>query len=391
MPSPSEVVQPSALMGNYARQPVNFVRGEGCELIDDQGRRYLDAFSGVAVSILGHNHPAIVEAVCDQVRTVVHVSNHYEISSQERLAQRLVDLSFPGKVLFGNSGTEAVEAALKLARARSNLRHGGTKPVAVAFENGFHGRTVGALSITSTPAYREPFEPLLPTRFLPFGDPEAATEGITDDVAAVFVEVVQGEGGLDTAPPGFLAHLRELCDRAGALLVVDEIQTGLARTGTFFAYQHDGVVPDIITLAKGLGGGVPIGAIVASDEVAGLFSPGRHGSTFGGNPLACAAANAVLDVVSGPGFVDHVNEVATQLEKGLASLFPGKPVLGRGLLRGARPDQPIADVVTACRDHGLVVGPAGQNTVRIAPPLVITSSEIDRLLDSLGAAINSLL
>lgn len=376
-------------MGNYVRQPVTFVSGRGCELFDDEGKRYLDGFSGVAVSVLGHSHPAIVEAVSRQVATLTHVSNHYQITEQERLAQRLVDLSFPGRVVFGNSGAEANEAAIKLARTWSNLRHGGTKPVLVAFEDGFHGRTIGALSITSTPAYREPFEPLLEARFLPYGDRSAAEAGIGEDVAAVFIEIIQGEGGVNTAPPGFLPYLRQLCDRVGALLVVDEIQTGIARTGTFLAYQQEDVTPDIITLAKGLGGGVPIGAVVASEDVAGLFTPGRHGSTFGGSPLACAAAHAVLDVVTAPGFNEHVQNMGSQLEAGLAALFSRKEVLGRGLLRGVRLDQPVSEVVEAAREQGLLVGPSAHNTLRIAPPLIISSEEIDELLTTLGKVVGS--
>ncbi len=263
----------SHLVQNYGRQDIRFVSGTGCWLTDDQGRRHLDAFAGVAVCALGHAHPALVETIRRQVGVLVHTSNHYHIIEQERLAAAIVAGAFPGRVLFCNSGTEANEAAYKVVRLWGNQVHAGRKTRMLAFQNGFHGRTLGALSITANPAYREPFAPLPAAEFLPFGDLAAARAAFADDVAGVFVEPIQGEGGVNVAPPGFLAGLRELCDRHGALLVIDEIQTGVARTGTMYAHQHDGVVPDIMTLAKGLGGGIPIGAALYREHCAALLKP----------------------------------------------------------------------------------------------------------------------
>jgi predicted acetylornithine/succinylornithine family transaminase len=370
-------------MRNYPRNPVRFVRGEGSWLIDDEGRRYLDAFAGVAVSALGHAHPALVDAVSKQVATLAHVSNHYEIPGQEELASRLVKASFDGQVLFVNTGTEAVEAAIKLARLWGNVVHGGAKHRLVAFDDGFHGRTLGALAVTANPAYREPFAPLAPADFLPFGDADALS-ALSDDVAAVIIEPVQGEGGLSSCPPGYLERLREICDRTGALLILDEIQTGIGRTGAMFGYQHDGITPDIVTVAKGLGGGVPIGAVVARPAIAELLKPGLHGTTFGGNPLACAAALAVLGVVEAKGFLDQVRQRGEELGAGLARLFPGREPLGRGLLRGVRLGEPVGGFVTRAREAGLIVGPSGHDTLRIAPPLTISVEELSVLLELLA-------
>ncbi len=382
---------PSFLVQNYKRQDVRFVRGEGCHLIDDLGRRHLDAFAGVAVSSLGHGHPRLVEAISRQAATLAHVSNHYGIPQQEALAARIVGAAFPGRMLFCNSGTEANEAAYKVARLWGNQAHGGRKKRMVAFQNGFHGRTLGALSITANPAYREPFEPLPAADFLPFGDASALARAMGPDVAAVFVEPIQGEGGVRPAPAGFLAELRRLCDQHQALLVVDEIQTGVGRTGRAFAYQHEtGVVPDIMTLAKGLGGGVPIGAVLYAPKAADLLKPGMHGTTFGGNPLACAAALAVLDVVLAPGFIERIAQRGEQLANGLRAIFgAGTEVRGKGLLLGVQLAQDPGALVKACLAEGLVVGPSGGNTLRLAPPLIITAAEIDELLAKLAVAVRA--
>jgi len=376
----------SFLVQNYARQPVSFVRGEGVYLFDDHGRRYLDAFAGVAVSVLGHGHPGLVEAISRQAATLLHSSNHYVIDGQEQVAALIVKHAFPGRVLFCNSGTEANEAAYKVARLWGNQVHAGRKKRMIAFQNGFHGRTLGSLSITSSAAYRDPFQPLPPAEFLPFGD-VAALNAIGSDVAGVFVEVVQGEGGVYTAPPGYLAALREICTRQGALLIVDEVQTGVGRTGRFFAHQHEGIVPDIITLAKGLGGGVPIGAVLCSEETAALLKPGLHGTTFGGNPLACAAALTVLHEVEKPGFIENVAARGRQLAAGLARLFsaPGESVRGLGLLAGVQLTEAPGRFVTAAREEGLVVGPSGNQTLRIAPPLIASEAHIHELLERLAA------
>lgn len=376
-----------SLMQNYGRQDIRFVRGAGVYLWDDQGRRYLDAFAGVAVSALGHAHPALVAALTHQLATVVHTSNHYHIPEQQALADLLVAHSFPdAQVLFGNSGAEANEAAYKLCRLWGNVAHGGHKTRMLAFHGGFHGRTLGALSLTANPAYREPFAPLPPAEFLPFGDVAAMRAAFRDDIAGVWIEPIQGEGGVHVPPPGFLAELRALCDLHGALLVADEVQTGIGRTGRMWAWQHENVQPDIICTAKGLGGGVPIGAIIARAEVAALFKPGLHGTTFGGNHLACAAGMAVMRAVTAPGFLAHVSAVGAHLQAGLATIFPGCAVRGQGLLLGVQlpDDRPVAQVVTAARAQGLIVGPSGGNTLRLAPPLILSMAEADEILAALA-------
>ncbi len=392
--------QPSHLLQNYARQDVRFVRGRGCRLWDDAGREYLDAFAGVAVSALGHAHPELTAAIARQAGELIHVSNHYRIQEQEDLARELVQRAFPGRMLFCNSGTEANEAAYKIVRLWGNQRgnQGGNqggdqaggrpKRRMIAFQNGFHGRTLGSLSITANPAYREPFEPLPPADFLPYGDVAAVSAAMAaGDVAGVFVEPIQGEGGLHVAPVAFLAALRRLCDQHGALLVIDEVQTGIGRTGKAFAWQHDGVVPDLMTLAKGLGGGVPIGAVMVREAVAGLLKPGMHGTTFGGNHLACAAGLTVLGEVLQPGFLANVAACGDRLQSGLRRLFPGQEVRGKGLLIGVQLPSPPADLVKAALAQGLIVGPSGNNTLRLAPPLIVTTEEIDEILTRLGKAL----
>jgi acetylornithine/N-succinyldiaminopimelate aminotransferase len=375
------------LIQNYARQEITFVRGEGYWLFDDQGRRYLDAFAGVAVGVLGHGHPVLVKAIQEQAATLLHVSNHYFIAGQEKLAAKISQHAFDGQALFCNSGTEANEAALKLVRLWGNVVHGGKKTRVLAFENGFHGRTLGSLSITATKAYREPFAPLPPCEFLPLGDLAALQTAMGPDVAGVFLEPIQGEGGVNVPPAGFFKAVREACARHGALFVCDEIQTGFGRTGRFFGYQHEEAVPDVITMAKGLGGGVPIGAVLARRDVAALLKPGLHGTTFGGNLLACAAGLAVIGEVEKPGFIDSVRARGERLVAGLRKVFPGKEVRGRGLLLGVQLDEEPKKLVAAARAAGVIVGPSGRNTLRIAPPLIIDDAGIDALVAGLGAAV----
>jgi acetylornithine/N-succinyldiaminopimelate aminotransferase len=383
--------QSSFLIQNYQRQPITFVRGEGCHLIDAEGRRYLDAFAGVAVSTLGHGHPGLCAAISAQARTLIHVSNHYAVAEQERLAERIVTASFPGRMLFCNSGTEAIEAAYKVVRLWGNITHGGRKTRILALENSFHGRTLGALSITANPKYREPFAPLPAAEFLPVGDLAALQAAFASaGIAGVFVEPIQGEGGVIVPPPGYLAELRALCTRHGALMVCDEIQTGIGRTGRLFGYQHEGFVPDLMTMAKGLGGGVPIGALLASPQAAALLTPGLHGTTFGGNPLACAAALTVLDQVLAPGFIAGVAERGEQLAGGLRRLFSPAVVRGRGLLLGVQLEHEPAALVAAARSAGLIVGPAGNRTLRLAPPLIITAAEVDEVIARLAGALAQL-
>ena len=386
--------KPSALFQNYGRAEVSFVRGKGVYLYDTQGRAYLDAFAGVAVSTLGHGHAALTQAISTQAANLLHCSNYYTVPQQEDLARILVDAAFPGRVLFCNSGTEANEAAYKLLRLWGNLQHGGRKTRIISFLNGFHGRTMGSLSVTANPKYREPFAPLAPCEFLPYGDVPAleATFAQGDnqgnDIAGVFIEPIQGEGGVIVPPAGFLKRLRELCTQHQALLVMDEIQTGFARSGKLFCHQHEGVVPDIMTMAKGLGGGVPIGAILAVEAVASLMKPGMHGTTFGGNPLACAAGLAVMNEVVQPNFIANVVARGEQLKAGLITLMgDSSKVRGRGLLVGVQLAYDPSILVQAAREEGLIVGPSGNQTLRIAPPLIINAAQIDELLTKLGAAI----
>ncbi|MBA2479518.1 MAG: aspartate aminotransferase family protein [Planctomycetes bacterium] len=376
----------SFLVQNYNRQDVRFIRGAGCHLFDEHGRKYLDAFAGVAVSALGHAHPRLVAAISQQAGQLLHASNHYGILQQEALAKTIVQSGFPGRVLFCNSGTEANECAYKVVRLWGNVAHGGAKTRIIAFENGFHGRTIGSLSITASAKYREPFAPMPACEFLPFGDADALERAMGADVAGVFLEPIQGEGGIMVPPAGFLARARELCTRHGALLVVDEIQTGVGRTGRMYAHQHDAVVPDIMTLAKGLGGGVPIGAAVLGTSCADLLKPGLHGTTFGGNPLACAAAITVLDEVLTPGFLARVTERGDQLKQGLEKLFAGSAVRGKGLLLGVQLPGDPAPLVKAALAEGLVVGPSGNNTLRLAPPLIISEAEVDDVIAKLRLA-----
>jgi len=380
----------SFLVQNYRRQDVRFVRGQGCTLWDDRGRSFIDAFAGVAVSALGHAHPALVTAITQQAGQLLHVSNHYGIVQQEALAKKIVQAGFPGQVLFCNSGTEANECAYKVVRLWGNITHGGRKTRMIAFEGGFHGRTLAALSITANPAYREPFAPLPTTTFVPFGDITALTAAMGDDVAGAFLEPVQGEGGVNVPPAGFLAAVRQLCDKHQTVMVVDEVQTGIGRSGKMYAWQLDGVTPDIMTLAKGLGGGVPIGAAVLAPAYAALLKPGLHGTTFGGNPLACAAANTVVDTVLAPGFLAAVAARGEQLRAGLAKVFPGQTVRGCGLLLGVQLASEPGALVKAALEEGLVVGPSGNNTLRLAPPLIITAAEVNEVCNRLAKAVKRL-
>jgi predicted acetylornithine/succinylornithine family transaminase len=373
------------LVQNYARTDVRFVRGEGCWLIDDRGRRYLDAFGGIAVNLLGHGHPGLVAAIAKQAATLIHTSNLYHNPQQEALAARLCGQCFGPRAFFCNSGTEANECAYKVVRLWGNQVHGGRKTRLIAAEHSFHGRTIGALSLTANPAYRTPFAPLPPVEFVPYGDAAALAKAVGDDVAGVFLEPLQGEGGVHVAPAGYLARARELCDRHQALLVFDEVQCGMGRTGKLFCHQYDGVFPDVMTLAKGIAGGVPMGAAVMTEACAALLKPGTHASTFGGNHLACAAALAVLDQLLAPGFLDGVTARGAQLADGLRRLF-GSEVRGRGLLLGVQFDADPKPLVAAALECGLVVGTAGGNTLRLAPPLIITAAQVDEIIAKLAEA-----
>ena len=370
-------------------------RGEGCTLYDADGRRYLDMTAGIAVAVLGHAHAGLADAIADQARRLIHVSNLYYIEAQLRLAEALMRRAFQGRVFFCNSGTEANEAALKLARRyQAVTRKQPERVELVAFENGFHGRTLGALSVTGQAKYREGFGPLVtPVKFIPFGDIAAARAAITDHTAAVIVEPIQAEGGINLPPAGFLQELRRACNDAGAVLIFDEVQTGIGRTGTFYAFEGEGVVPDIVTLAKGLGGGVPIGAMLANDEVARGFEPGSHASTFGGNPFATAAALYVQKAIDEQGLIERSREMGAHLGSALLRLAERRRprtrgARGRGLLQGILVDEP-AEVVAAARAKGLLLSLAGSNVVRLVPPLIVSRAEIDEAVAILDDVLGS--
>ncbi|MDA0638583.1 acetylornithine transaminase [Nonomuraea sp. MCN248] len=362
-------------MPNYGVPPLALARGEGARVWDVEGNEYLDFIAGIAVVSLGHAHPALVEAVSRQVATLAHTSNLFLHEPEVLLAERLTGLlGAPARVFFANSGTEANEAAYKLA-VKYGRRTG--RSYFVAAENGFHGRTIGALSLSGKKSIRDQFGPFpVDVRFVPYGDADALKAAVTAECAAVFLEPTQGEAGVVPPPDGYLAAAREICDATGALLVADEIQSAIGRTGHWFAHQADGVTPDILTLAKGLGGGLPIGACVGFGEAGTLFEKGDHGSTFGGNPVSCAAALAVLDHVD----LGHVREVAERLRGGLESVAHPmlKGVRGRGLWLAAVLDAPISgQVQKAAQEAGFLVNAVQPDAVRIAPPLVVTAAQVD--------------
>jgi acetylornithine aminotransferase len=383
----------SSILPSYGTPQLVLARGEGCTVWDVDGVAYLDAVSGIAVNALGHAHPRITQAVTEQLSSLAHVSNLYANEPCIALAERLLGILDPsadpssqgGRVFFCNSGAEANETAFKLARLTG-------RPEIVSTIGSFHGRTLGALALTGQPAKQEPFAPLpgLVT-FVPFGDVEALRAAVTENTAAVFLEPVQGEGGIYPAPDGYLNSAREITSAAGALLVLDEIQTGLGRTGSWFAHQKVGIHPDVVTLAKSLGGGLPLGACVALGPAASLISPGQHGSTFGGNPVCCAAALAVLDVISNDGLVARAEALGSQMYRDLEALqhqLIGE-VRGAGLLIGVQLTRAVAAFVeTAARGIGLLVNAAAPDVIRLAPPLVLTDAEAKRCVEMLHAALD---
>jgi predicted acetylornithine/succinylornithine family transaminase len=382
------------LMNNYRQSPVVMARGEGCVLYDVEGRRYLDMTAGVAVCVLGHGHPGLADAIANQARRLVHVSNLYYIESQLAFAEALAGRAFKGRAFFCNSGTEANEAALKLARRYQVVtRKSPERLELVAFENGFHGRTMGSLSVTGQAKYRDGFGPLVgPVRFLPYGDAAAARAAIGERTCAVIVEPIQAEGGINLPPPGFLQELRRITTEAGAVLIFDEIQTGTGRTGTFYAFEAEGVVPDVVTLAKGLAGGIPIGAMLANEEVARGFEPGTHASTFGGNPFATAAALYVQQAIDELGLLEHCREMGAHLGSALLRLAERRRpktrgARGRGLLQGVVVDGDAADVVARARGRGLLTSLAGGNVVRLVPPLIVSKAELDEAVEILDATL----
>lgn len=375
-----------AVMNTFGTPALKLERGEGVRVWDDAGREYVDLYAGIAVNALGHAHPAVVEAVTTQLQTLGHVSNFMASEPQLALAERLLALlGAPGRVFFSNSGTEANEAAFKLTR-RTGRTH------VVAATGSFHGRTMGALALTSKAAYREPFEPLPGhVTFVEYGDEAALAAAVTDETAAVLLEPIQGEAGVHVAPDGYLVAARETATRHGALLWLDEVQTGIGRTGAWFAHQlpfAGGVTPDVVTLAKGLGGGVPIGATVALGEAGGLLQPGNHGTTFGGNPVACAAALAVLDTIERDGLLEHVEHVGKRLADALSEQPFVTEVRGHGLMLAADLDAEDAPaVVAAARDAGYLLNATGPSTLRFVPPLVIGEGDVDAFAAALPGIV----
>ncbi|MEV4442552.1 acetylornithine transaminase [Streptomyces sp. NPDC049577] len=376
-----------ALMNNYGTPRLPLVRGEGTAVWDADGKRYLDFVGGIAVNALGHAHPAVVRAVSDQIATLGHVSNLFTAEPPVTLAERLLELAGrPGRVYFSNSGAEAVEAAFKIGRLTGRTRM-------VATSGGFHGRTMGALALTGQPVKQAPFRPLPgDVSHVPYGDAEALRAAVTEETALVVLEPVQGENGVIVPPAGYLAAAREITRATGTLLVLDEIQTGIGRTGHWFAHLAEGVEPDVVTLAKGLGGGLPIGATLAFGTAADLLTPGQHGSTFGGNPVACAAALAVLDTIAKEDVLARVRRTGTLLRDGIATLRHPlvDHVRGAGLLLGIVLSEPLAPTVQqAAQDAGLLVNAVAPNVVRLAPPLIVTDDEVETFLRALPAVLDA--
>ncbi|TDD98843.1 acetylornithine transaminase [Jiangella asiatica] len=376
-----------SLMNTFGSPQRVLVRGEGCYVWDADGRRYLDLLGGLAVNSLGYAHPLLVSTVTAQLATLGHVSNFFATAPQVALAERLLGLlGQPGRVFFTNSGTEANEAAFKIARRTG-------RPNLVATEGGFHGRTMGALALTGKPSIRAPFEPLpAGVSFVPFGDVAALEAAVDDDTAAVFLEPIQGEGGVVPAPAGYLAAAREITARHGALLVVDEIQTGIGRTGDWFGHTGDDITPDVVTVAKGLGGGIPIGACIGLGRAAELLGPGAHGTTFGGNPVAAAAGLAVLHAIERDGLLDNVRTVGAHLRAGVLGL--GHPLVqgvrGRGLLLGINVATPLAaQAAGEALAAGFIVNPVAPGTLRLAPPLILDTAQADEFLAALPAVLDA--
>ncbi len=378
-----------ALMNTFGPPKRVLVRGEGCHVWDADGKRYLDLLAGLAVNSLGHAHPLVVQAVTGQLTTLGHISNFFASAPQIVLAERLLDLlgvAGNGRVFFCNSGAEANEAAFKIARRTG-------RPKIVSTVGGFHGRTMGALALTGQPAKQEPFAPMPPgVEFVPYGDADALAQAVDERTAAVILEPIQGESGVWPAPPGYLAAAREITERHGALLILDEVQTGVGRTGEWFAYLPTGITPDVVTLAKGLGAGIPIGACVGIGRAAALLGPGEHGTTFGGNPVACAAGLAVLYAIERDGLLANVKQVGARLVEGIRAvehpLLAG--VRGAGLLLAFQLTEPhAARLAEAALEAGFIVNNVAPDAVRLAPPLILTAEQADTFLRALPSLLDS--
>lgn len=386
----------SAQMPTYARADVTFERGEGCYLIDQDGKRYLDFGAGIAVCGLGHAHPGLIAALTEQAGALWHTSNLYQIPGQRRLAERLVEATFADTVFFTNSGAEAVECGLKLVRKYQSTNGHPERYRVITFDGSFHGRTLATIAAAAQDKLLDGFGPPVEGfDQVPFGDLAAVKAAIGPETAAILIEPIQGEGGIRPTEPGFLGQLRALCDEHGLLLMLDEIQTGVGRTGRLFAHEWDNVDPDVMAVAKALGGGFPVGACLATEQAARGMIAGSHGSTFGGNPLAMAVGNAVLDVVLEPTFLDHVNKMANYLSQQLAGIVDRHPKIfsgarGKGLMVGLQCVVTNGEVVDRLRANGLLSVPAGDNTVRLLPPMIITEAEIGVAVEALERAASEL-
>ncbi len=382
------------MMPTYGAPPVAFVRGEGARVWDADGNEYLDFVAGIAVCGVGHAHPRLVTAICEQAGRIMHTSNLYLIGPQARLAERLAELSFAERGFFCNSGAEANEAAIKLARKWAGRHLALGQRTIITAEQSFHGRTLTTITATGQEKYRKAFKPLPPGfGYVPFGDLDALAAAADDAVCAVMLEPIQAEGGINVPPDDYLPGVRRLCDDRGILLILDEVQTGLGRTGTWFGYQHHGIAPDVMTLAKSLGGGFPIGACLAAGDVATAFEPGDHASTFGGNHLACAAALETLAIVEDEGLVDNARGMGELLVARFTELAASHDLVdhirGKGLLLGVQfTDEVAGDVSAACMARGLVVNALGTDLLRLAPPLSITAEECERAVGIITAVLD---
>ncbi|MCL8209056.1 MAG: acetylornithine transaminase [Actinomycetia bacterium] len=382
------------VMQTYGRQPLVLVRGEGCRVWDEAGREYLDFVAGLAVCNLGHAHPEVARAAAAQLTTLVHVSNLYYTTPMVELAEALVSHTFADRVFFCNSGAEALEGLIKLCRRYSREKYGPGRHKIICMLNSFHGRTFGALSATGQEKFQQGFEPLLPGFvFVPFNDLPALEAAVDGETCAVLLEPIQGEGGVNLPDPGYLPAVRRLCDARGLLLALDEVQTGMGRTGRLFAHEHFGITPDVLATAKGLANGLPMGALLATGEVAQAFVPGTHASTFGGGPVIARAALTVLQTLTAPGFLAAVREKGDYLVRRLTGLARGWPVItqvrGLGLMWGLELSREGAPLVAAARERGLLINCTQGNIIRLLPPLVITREELDRGLELLAQAMEA--
>lgn len=386
----------SSVLPTYSRSPLTFVKGEGTWLIEADGRRFLDLGAGIAVNALGHAHPALTKALTDQAGALWHTSNLYNIPQQQVLADKLVDATFADTVFFTNSGTESCELAVKMARKYWYDKGHPEKVEIITFSGSFHGRSSAGIAAAGSEKMTKGFGPMLPGfTHLEFGDHDAIAPAITDETAAIMVEPVQGEGGIRPLPDGCLKGLRDLCDEHGLLLILDEVQCGVGRTGKLFAHEWAGIEPDIMMVAKGIGGGFPLGAVLATENAASGMTAGTHGSTYGGNPLGCAVGSAVMDIVSDPAFLADVNRKSGLLRQKLEGLVAAHPdvfeaVRGAGLMIGIKCKATNLDVVNSGYDEGVITVPAADNTIRLLPPLTITDEEIGMAIDRLDAAASRL-